>query len=144
MNTKKLSEQIIEAVGGLDNIQTMTHCMTRLRFILKDESVVNDQKVESLDGVMGIMKKSGQYQIIIGNEVISVYKELSKVVKGSTELIEEEKKKDYSLKSIGKAIIDLISGSLTMILPAIVACGMVKLICSLLAIAHLDILLIKC
>lgn len=138
MNTKKLSEQIIEAVGGLDNIQTMTHCMTRLRFILKDESVVNDQKVESLDGVMGIMKKSGQYQIIIGNEVISVYKELSKVVKGSTELIEEEKKKDYSLKSIGKAIIDLISGSLTMILPAIVACGMVKLICSLLAIAHLD------
>ena len=138
MDIKKLSEEILEAVGGNDNVKLMTHCMTRLRFVLNDESIVDDKQVESIDGVMGIMKKSGQYQIIIGNAVVSVFKELSKSVKNSEAVEEKKPKRKLTPKVIGKEIIDLISGSLTMILPGVIACGMVKLICSLMAMGHLD------
>ena len=70
MDYKKVAEKILERVGGKNNVQGLVHCMTRLRFRLKDESIVDDELVKKTKGVMGIMKKGGQYQIIIGNEVL--------------------------------------------------------------------------
>ena len=61
MKYEKLSKNIIEAVGGSNNIVTLQHCMTRLRFTLKDESKANDQKIEAIDGVLSLIKKGGQY-----------------------------------------------------------------------------------
>ena len=66
MDYKLLAEKILERVGGKNNVEELVHCMTRLRFTLKDESIVDDELVKKTKGVMGIMKKSGQYQIIIG------------------------------------------------------------------------------
>lgn len=79
MDYKLLGQKILERVGGKENVEGLVHCMTRLRFTLKDESIVDDELVKKTKGVMGIMKKGGQYQIIIGNEVAAVYKEICKL-----------------------------------------------------------------
>ena len=69
-----VSKNIAEHIGGADNIASVTHCMTRLRFVLKDETLANDEAVKAIDGVMGLVKQGGQYQIIIGNHVESAYR----------------------------------------------------------------------
>ena len=79
MDYAKVGKQILERMGGKSNVISLVHCMTRLRFTLKDESIVDDELVKKTKGVMGIMKKSGQYQIIVGNEVGAVYKEICKL-----------------------------------------------------------------
>lgn len=73
------AKSIVDAIGGIDNIKNLTHCMTRLRFILIDESKANDELVKSIPGVIGLVKQSGQYQVIIGNNVASVYNEIMKL-----------------------------------------------------------------
>ena len=78
MNYSESAKKILHEVGETDNIQSVTHCMTRLRFVLKDESVVKDDLVKNIPGVMGVMRKGGQYQIIMGNDVADYYKELNK------------------------------------------------------------------
>ena len=69
MKYEKLSKEIIEAVGGKDNIISVQHCMTRLRFSLKDESKANDEMIKNIDGVLSLVKKGGQYQVVIGTHV---------------------------------------------------------------------------
>ena len=60
MDYKKLAERILEKLGGKENVESVVHCMTRLRFVLKDESQVDDEQVKKIKGVIGVMKKSGQ------------------------------------------------------------------------------------
>ena len=60
------SKKIVEAVGGADNIISATHCMTRLRLVLKDESKAKDDLVKSIKGVKSVIKQGGQYQVVIG------------------------------------------------------------------------------
>ena len=72
------SKKIIEAVGGAGNISSAGNCMTRLRLVLKDDKKANDEKVQSIKGVKGVMRQGGQYQIIIGNEVSNLFKEFKK------------------------------------------------------------------
>ena len=76
MDYESVAKKILQRVGGKENVISLVHCMTRLRFTLKDESIVDDEAVKKTKGVMGIMKKAGQYQIIIGNDVANVYAEL--------------------------------------------------------------------
>ena len=73
------AKRILECLGGEGNIFSATHCMTRLRIVLKDESIVNDDDVKAIPGVVGVMRKSGQYQIIIGNNVAKCYREFAKL-----------------------------------------------------------------
>ncbi len=79
MDYEVMAKKILQRVGGSENVVSLIHCMTRLRFTLKDESVVDDEAVKKTKGVMGIMKKAGQYQIIIGNDVANVYAELCRL-----------------------------------------------------------------
>ena len=70
----KISEEIVNGVGGMDNIQGSAHCATRLRFNLKDESVVDGAKVAKIPGVITTVQAGGQYQIVIGNHhIVSTY-----------------------------------------------------------------------
>ena len=129
MNYKELATTIIEDIGGEKNISQLTHCATRLRFNLKDESIVAEDKLKETTGVMGAVSKAGQYQIIIGSDVGNVYKEIVEQTNiGSNEENEEPKKKGVS------AIIDTITGIFTPILPAITAAGMLKAVLSLLIV----------
>lgn len=68
----ELAQAVVAAVGGADNIVSVTNCMTRLRFALKDFDVPNEEEVKAIDGVKGVMKQGGQYQIIIGTHVSNV------------------------------------------------------------------------
>ena len=71
-----ISKKIVENIGGVENIASVTHCMTRLRFVVKDEGKINDAAVKATDGVMGVVNQGGQYQIIIGNHVEEAYNEV--------------------------------------------------------------------
>lgn len=73
------SKQIIEAVGGAGNIASATHCMTRLRLVLNDDSKADDAKVNKIKGVKSVIKQGGQYQVVIGNEVSNLFKEFQKL-----------------------------------------------------------------
>ena len=72
----ELAEKIVKNVGGQENINSLTHCITRLRFKLKDESQANDDVLKNMDGVVTVMKSGGQYQVVIGNHVPAVYEEV--------------------------------------------------------------------
>ena len=85
MDYASVAKKILQRVGGKENVISLVHCMTRLRFTLKDESIVDDEAVKKTKGVMGVMKKAGQYQIIIGNDVANVYAELNKLGNFSSE-----------------------------------------------------------
>lgn len=139
MSKDNLANQILQAVGGLENINDYTHCMTRLRFILKDESIVSDEQVKKIEGVMGTMNKNGQYQIIIGNGVIAVYNELKKLIGTREQTTKQDTVKEKrTIKSFFKSLIEFISSCLTGVLPAVVGSGMIKLIVTLLDMAKLN------
>ena len=70
---QELAKEIVKQVGGKDNVISLTHCITRLRFKLKDENIANDEVIKGMDGVVTVMKSGGQYQIVIGNQVANVY-----------------------------------------------------------------------
>ena len=74
-----VSKAIVDKIGGIDNIASVTHCMTRLRFVLKDEKKADEAAVKAIDGVMGVVVQGGQFQVIIGNHVGTAYQEVMKL-----------------------------------------------------------------
>ena len=124
MKYEKLSKEIIDAVGGKDNILEVQHCMTRLRFQLNDESKADDEKIKNIDGVMSLIKKGGQYQVIIGTHVHDVYLDLCKVAGITESYKKEEKKKTNPFSQIFSAII----GAIGPIIPVLVGTGLGKCI----------------
>ena len=108
MDYENTAKKILQRVGGKDNVINLVHCMTRLRFTLKDESIVDDEAVKKTKGVMGIMKKGGQYQIIIGNDVGNVFNELNKLGNFSNE-VKEVPVKSNEKKNIFTMLMDTIS-----------------------------------
>ena len=128
MNYENLAKEILKNVGGQENVSNLTHCATRLRFNLKDVSKANTETIKKTKGVMGVVDKGGQYQVIIGNDVNHVYKEIMKIanIEGNSESKEVDDR-----KTVAK-VIDTITGIFTPILPAITAAGMMKAVLALL------------
>lgn len=127
MNYQKLASEIIDRVGGKENILDAFHCQTRLRLVLKDESIVRDDEVEKIEGALKIIRSGGQYQIVIGNQVEYVFKELEKIVelvhgKESFDLLEEKSKKKFDFSSILK----MLSSFFTPLIPAMFGAGLLK------------------
>lgn len=117
-----LAEKIIDNVGGKENINSVTHCITRLRFKLKDEGKANEDVLKNMDGVVTIMKSGGQFQVVIGNHVTLVYADVLEVAGITGEATEEDAEKG----NIFNRLIDLISGCFQPFLGALTACGMLK------------------
>ena len=130
MNYENLAKSILEKVGGEQNVSNLTHCATRLRFNLKDNTKANTDAMKALNGVMGVVEKGGQYQVIIGNDVNNVYKEIMKI--SNLEGKENSSEEVDDRKPIAK-VIDTITGIFTPILPAITAAGMMKAVLALLS-----------
>lgn len=132
MDYQALGRSILEKVGGEGNISGLTHCATRLRFNLKDESIVNQDEVKKIPGVMGVVAKGGQFQVVIGSDVASVYKVVIEVghIKDAGEKSNNGQPKEK--KKVLDVIIDTMSGIFTPILPAITAAGMIKAVLALL------------
>lgn len=121
---EQLAREIVKNVGGKENVSSLTHCITRLRFKLKDESRAKDEVLKNMDGIVTVMKSGGQYQVVIGNHVPEVYEEVLPML--GMEDGKEEKAGDKKSGSLFDQAIDTISGIFQPILGIMAACGMVK------------------
>ncbi len=118
-----LARIIIQNVGGKDNIISLAHCITRLRFKLKDESKANTEVLKSTEGIVTVMKSGGQYQVVIGNHVPDVYAvvcEKAHIAADAASDAPQEK------MGIGATLIDWISGIFQPILSILCAAGIIK------------------
>lgn len=126
----KSAAAILEKVGGKQNVTGVTHCITRLRFILKDMNAPKDTEIEKIPGVLRVIKQGGQYQVVIGNEVTRVFDELQKLGNfadaGASEAEGGEK------ENIISRLCGFVAGSMTPLLPAMLGCGMIKVVLTLL------------
>ena len=126
-NYHDLALQIIEDVGGKENIRSLAHCITRLRFKLKDESKANDQSLIDNPGVVTVMKSGGQYQVVIGNHVPQVYADVCEAAGISSDAQPQpEAAEEKEHMSPLDTLIDLISGIFQPILGVLCAAGMIK------------------
>ena len=130
-NYEEMSKQILECVGGKENITQLTHCVTRLRFNVRDKSVVKVNEIEKIKGVMGTQWSGEQFQIIIGGEVGDVYKVVCQLAGFQEEAVIDENldvdlKKDHSIKGLFMILMDTLTSILAPIIPAIVACGLLQ------------------
>ncbi|PAF39625.1 PTS beta-glucoside transporter subunit EIIBCA [Terribacillus saccharophilus] len=130
MNHRKTAEEILQLVGGESNVQNVIHCMTRLRFNLYDNSKADRQALEQVDGVLGSNISGSQFQLIIGNEVPKVYKEI--IANSNLSESKSTEGESKQKKNVISSIFDVISGVFTPILPAIAGAGMIKGIAALL------------
>ncbi len=144
MKYEKMNQRILKAVGGKENIESVYHCATRLRFQLIDETKADDETVKEIEGVLALVKSGGQYQIVIGQHVGEVYKEFCQLMEeGDSSQVEvelqdaEEFRKEVKKKKITNSFIDVISGVFTPILGMLTATGVIKGILALLTATNL-------
>lgn len=129
MNYTKIAEDIIINVGGKENIESLTHCFTRLRFILKEEKKANKQKIEQLEGVISVVQAGGEYQVVCGAKVEHIYDALIQLLdteKLSNHTNNENVKQKKSAKQVGNQVLQTITQIFTPLVPAIAAAGLIK------------------
>ena len=126
MDYKELAREIVENVGGEDNVQSLVHCATRLRFKLKDEEKANKDKLEEMSEVVRVIRSGGQFQVVIGNTVSDVYKAIGSVSKINNTNTSENKNEAEKNEKFMDKVIDLVSSIFTPILPALIGGGMIK------------------
>lgn len=135
-NYDEMSKQILDLVGGKQNVAQMAHCVTRLRLIVKDKGLVQDDQIKSINGVVGAQWLGDQYQIIIGTEVEQLYPVICAAagLKEEAAIAEnlDSGKKGLSLKKIGDSILGYLSPAMTGIIPIMMAACMCKTIAVLL------------
>lgn len=123
-----LANKVLEYVGGKENISFFTHCVTRLRFNVKDQSKVNTDEIDKLKDVIGTQWQSGQLQIIIGQDVGDAYKLIcDKAGIDAQASVKENLDSEKQKFSIGK-VFEAISACLTPLLPLLIGAGMIKII----------------
>ncbi len=123
------ARRLVELAGGKDNIKKAFHCMTRLRFNVRDKSLVDDKKMTQLPEVVGVNWHNDQCQIIIGNEVSAVYKAVEKLGVATEDGAAQE---PAEKKGVFSTIVDSITGCMTPMIPALTAAGMMKVILTIL------------
>ncbi|MBF0843392.1 PTS transporter subunit EIIB, partial [Streptococcus danieliae] len=117
--------KIVQAIGGKDNITSVTHCVTRLRFILKDEGQVDEAALDQIDLVKGQFSANGQYQVIIGPGIVDkAYDEL--VSQTGAAAVSKEEAKDQAAQDLNplQKLVKLLGDVFVPILPAIISSGL--------------------
>ncbi|MFT9213220.1 glucose PTS transporter subunit IIA [Liquorilactobacillus ghanensis] len=144
MDYQELASKIVSNVGGINNIESVSHCMTRLRFNLKDVSKANKESLENLEGVIGVVYAGEQYMVILGKHLIPTYEAITKNFDIKTGSIVNEnlddlskKKEPLTWKNLGSKFIGFISASVTPLIPGLIAGGMLKVVL-LLAVTFMD------
>lgn len=135
MDNHKIALQIIDGVGGKENVSGLTHCFTRLRFVLKDESKASKDKVSSIEGVIQVVEASGQFQVVLGNKVEAIYDEIMPLLESTATEDDEQDKK----VGIGTKILNVVTAIFTPTIPAIAASGMLKGILAVAALIGLNV-----
>ena len=128
MDYQKLAQEILEKVGGKSNVNSLTHCATRLRFVLNDNGKANAEDIKAIKGVVGVANSGGQFQVIIGSDVAKVYQPIKDIVGAGKNTQESTPQRPLD------KVLAIISGIFTPILPVITAAGMIKAVLSLLIV----------
>lgn len=133
MNYKEMADQIVSLVGGQENINSLTHCMTRLRFKLHDESKAKTKEIEATKGVIAVIQQGGIYMVVVGQNVSQVYEQIVKNYNLKEEAVVNENLDDNTndgnkAKKIFNGIISYISNSITPSLLALIAAGLLKVV----------------
>ncbi|MCS8583899.1 beta-glucoside-specific PTS transporter subunit IIABC [Leuconostoc citreum] len=125
IDQNKLASDILLAVGGQANVEDLVHCSTRLRFTLRDDSIVDKEKIKSLTGVLGLAQTGGQTQVVIGNDVADTYNAVKKLLSESNNdnLTATGTKQNKKLSAI---VLDFIIGIFQPLIPAIAGGGILK------------------
>lgn len=129
----EIADTLIAALGGKENITRLFHCMTRLRFYVKDRTKINEKEILKVSGISGVNWHEDQFQVIAGNEVNEMYKALENKGVPTDDAPAAE---SQSSKSVVSKIIDSITGCMTPMIPALTAAGMIKVVLSLLTTFH--------
>lgn len=132
---EQLAADIIEKVGGQKNIQSAYHCQTRIRFSLADEQLADDEAIKNMDGVAGVIRNAGVYQVVIGTHVADVFEEVEKLADLSSASGKDEGKKEEK-KGAMNTVIDFVSSVFQPIIPALSGAGMIKAVLALLTVFH--------
>lgn len=136
MDYKKVGLDVLELVGGVSNVSKLTHCATRLRFELNDISKAKVSEIEKLPGVISVVNKGGQFQVVIGNEVQTAYRSiLNKLGSNVNDKKETEGKKEK--QGVISSFISVISTTFTPMIPAITGAGMIKALLAILTLTGL-------
>ncbi|BDR57461.1 beta-glucoside-specific PTS transporter subunit IIABC [Xylocopilactobacillus apis] len=130
MDYQKTAQQILDDVGGKENVSELTHCFTRLRFVLKDKSKANKDAISNIEGVIQVVEASGQFQVVLGNKVDAVAEAIMPLL---GELQNDQPDKEEKV-SIWTKILNVIAAIFTPTIPAIAASGMLKGILAVAAI----------
>lgn len=145
--TKETASKIVEYIGGAANVSSYSHCATRLRFGIKDESLLQRDMLKKMKEVLGIVDKGGQFQIVIGPTVETLYKEIVPLLGDVQQdpVVEdmEAKKADTadSKKKIStyfNAVMGYVSGAISPTLPILIGAGMINAVLALATLAGLD------
>ena len=134
---KAMASGIIKQAGGADNIVSATHCMTRLRLVLRDRSKFDTDAVKQVPGVLNVIIQNGEYQVVIGQDVPDLYEEVVKIdgiQAGGSVQDDEAAAKDLAQDhgNIGNAILSFIGGTFSPVIPVLVAGGLTGAVLSLL------------
>lgn len=134
----QLVKEIIQGLGGADNINSAVRCATRLRFDLKNQAAANLEELKQIDGVVGVNPTPTQLQVIIGSHVGDVFEEVVRqgVSNGDSEVKEVSSTASTKETSIFNRVVDTITGCMTPMIPALTAAGMIKVILSLSTTFH--------
>ncbi|MGM0213401.1 beta-glucoside-specific PTS transporter subunit IIABC [Enterococcus sp. AZ109] len=130
MNYREVGTKVLALVGGKENVVSLTHCATRLRFELRDKQKADTKALEKTAGVISVVDSGGQYQVVIGNEVQTAFKEIQKEL---GELPKQQKSTENQENIISR-LISVISTTFTPMIPAITGAGMVKAILAVLTL----------
>lgn len=146
MNYKEIAKDILSNVGGANNVEQVTHCFTRLRFVLKEESQVNKAVLERIQGVIAVVNAGGQVQVVCGSKVEAIHLALVELLGYQSPTAGEQEKNTYIMenskenkedsickdakkvksKGIGNRILQTITQIFTPLIPAIAAAGLIK------------------
>ncbi|EGO5971585.1 beta-glucoside-specific PTS transporter subunit IIABC [Enterococcus faecalis] len=122
MDYQAIAKEILKDVGGKDNIVDVTHCYTRLRFVLKDTKQANKEALLQTEGIISVVESGGQYQVVLGNKVAHVYNALEPLLAQQLTTKTSTKEKN----SLGNRILNTVAAIFTPVVPAIAASGMLK------------------
>ena len=119
------AQKVIEGVGGQDNISAVTHCLTRLRFVLKDPNLADSKKLENIKSVRGTFTSGGQFQVVIGNNVGSFYKTM--VALAAVKEVSKEESKEYAKKNMNpfERAVSTMAEIFVPLLPALICGGLI-------------------
>ena len=138
-NYGELASDIVAHVGGEQNVKSLKHCVTRLRFVLKDESKAETDYLKNRDGIVTVVSAGGQYQVVIGNQVADVYDAILRVAKiaGGGEA-ENDGKSGTSEMNLFDRFVDIVSGIFQPVLGVLCAAGILKGLTAVAVVFGLD------